>query len=96
MHQDNFVLDVVCAIVESSYECIPLSSGKHENGSDSKHRLLPEWNNVIAPLKKDSLFGTLSGYRLAGLGEAAYTKLCVIRGASTIGQSKSLRNPLKT
>ena len=52
--RDSHVVDIMCAIMEASYECIPLSgkpsSGKKKGGN------LPGWNENVAPAKSDALF----------------------------------------
>ena len=52
--RDKYVLDILCTIIETSYECIPLS-GKAPK-SKSSWQPLPGWKEHVAPLKKDSLF----------------------------------------
>ena len=52
--RDRYVLDVMCAIMESSHQSIPLSS----SGSSSKKKTdqLPGWEENVAPAKSDALF----------------------------------------
>ena len=51
--RDRHVLDVMCAIMEASHECIPLSSTARQAG---KRENLPGWKENVAPAKKDALF----------------------------------------
>ena len=55
--RDKHVLDILCSVIETSHECIPLSAkqgpGKKAN-PDSQP--LPGWKENIAPLKRDSRF----------------------------------------
>ena len=51
--KDRHVLDVMCAIMEASHECIPLSSTARQAG---KRENLPGWKENVAPAKKDALF----------------------------------------
>ena len=54
--RDSFLLDILCCIVETSYQEIPLSGIKrHQNGT-LLSKSLPGWKENIAPLKNDSLF----------------------------------------
>ena len=52
--RDSYVLDVMCAIMESSHQSIPLSS----SGSSSKKKTdqLPGWEENVAPAKSNALF----------------------------------------
>ena len=54
MERDRYVLDVMCAIMESSHHCIPITS----SGSSSKKKKdeLPGWKETVAPAKEDALF----------------------------------------
>ena len=51
--RDRHVLDVMCAIMEASLECIPLSSTARQA---DKRENLPGWKENVAPAKKDALF----------------------------------------
>ena len=51
---DSHIMDVMCAVLETSHQCIPLSSSKKT--SDSKKNNLPGWKENVAPAKKDALF----------------------------------------
>ena len=52
--RDRHLIDILCSIVETSYECIPLTAkGKSGKGVSQS---LPGWKETVAPLKKDSLF----------------------------------------
>ena len=51
---DSHIIDVMCTILETSHQCIPLSSSKKT--SDSKKNSLPGWKENVAPAKKDALF----------------------------------------
>ena len=53
--RDKHVIDVLSCIIEASYQSIPLTSNKVPNVVSDKERL-PQWNEVIAPLKCDSIF----------------------------------------
>ena len=53
--RDSHVLDILCTIVETSHECIPLSS-RHSRIRGRTWQSLPGWTQNIAPLKQDSLF----------------------------------------
>ena len=53
--RDRYVLDVLCAIMESSHQSIPLSSsGKPP--SKQKTDQIPGWKENVAPAKSDALF----------------------------------------
>ena len=52
--RDNHVLDVMCAILEASYECMPLSSKVKSSGI--KREKLPGWKENVATAKDDALF----------------------------------------
>ena len=45
----------MCAIMEASYESIPLSAKVRPPGK-SKRENLPGWNENVAPAKEDALF----------------------------------------
>ena len=52
--RDRHLIDILCSIVETSYECIPLTAkGKSGKGVSQS---LPGWKETVAPLKRDSLF----------------------------------------
>ena len=52
-NHDSHVMDLMCAILETSHQCIPLSA---KSRSGSKKENLPGWKENVAPAKKDSLF----------------------------------------
>ena len=52
--RDEFVLDILCTMIETSYTCIPLSGSNRSK--QSNYQPLPGWKEHIAPLKTDSLF----------------------------------------
>ena len=51
--RDRHLLDVMCAIMEASHECIPLSSKPRPPG---RRENLPGWEENVLPVKKDSQF----------------------------------------
>ena len=54
--RDGHVLDILCALIETSHECIPLSSrAKPAKKSKNGNQTLPGWKENVAPLKRDSL-----------------------------------------
>jgi hypothetical protein len=53
--RDCHVLDVMCAVMEASHECIPLSSKARPSGK-AKRENLPGWKENVAPAKEDALF----------------------------------------
>ena len=54
--RDSHVLDILCALIETSYEYIPLSSRtKSSEKSKNVSQSLPGWRENVAPLKSDSL-----------------------------------------
>ena len=55
--RDSHVLDILCTIVETSYENIPLTA-RVTTSQESKggRQFLPGWKESIAPLKGDSVF----------------------------------------
>ena len=52
--RDRLVLDILSAIIETSYTSIPLTGSTKPRQSQSQ--LLPGWKEYVAPLKADSLF----------------------------------------
>ena len=55
--RDKHVLDILCSVVETSYECIPLTARQGPGRTpDTSSQPLPGWNEKIAPLKSDSRF----------------------------------------
>ena len=52
-NRDRHLLDIMCAIMEASHECIPLSSKPRPPGSRQN---LPGWKENVLPAKRDSLF----------------------------------------
>ena len=53
--RDSHVLDLMCAILEASSACIPLS-GKFKSPRKNKRENLPGWRENVAPAKEDALF----------------------------------------
>ena len=53
--RDWHVLDVMTKIIESSFECIPISKVSPKS-AERKRELLPGWKQNVLPLKNDSLF----------------------------------------
>ena len=53
--RDQFLLDTMSCLIETSYQCIPLNA-KHGNRNAATAQPLPGWNESIAPLKHDSRF----------------------------------------
>ena len=53
--RDKHIIDILCATIETSYSCIPLSSPKPSQTKNEIH-CLPGWKEIVAPLKQDSLF----------------------------------------
>ena len=51
---DLHVLDILCTVIETSYETIPLTSSKGTR--KNFHQPLPGWNELVKPVKQDSLF----------------------------------------
>ena len=51
--RDRYVVDVMCAIMESSHQSIPMSSS---GSSGKKKDQLPGWEENVAPAKEDALF----------------------------------------
>ena len=51
--RDKYVLDIMCAVMEASHECIPLSSKPSSSGG---RKSLPGWREHVLPAKKDALF----------------------------------------
>ena len=54
INHDSHVMDIMCAILETSHQCIPLSAKSSPGGM--RNRNLPGWNENVAPVKKDALF----------------------------------------
>ena len=56
--RDKHVIDILCTLVESSYQCIPLTARSRQGSRSTKAvgQALPGWNECVAPLKSDSLF----------------------------------------
>ena len=58
--RDSHVLDILTALVETSYSCIPLSRGKTRPGDPKKScpvsRAVPGWKEEVEPLRQESLF----------------------------------------
>ena len=53
--RDSHVVDILCTLVESSYQCIPLTAKVKTSMQGKVNQSLPGWNEFVAPLKKDSL-----------------------------------------
>ena len=54
---NGHVLDVMCAIMEASHACIPLTGGASSTASGrQKSTSLPDWKENVKPAKRDSLF----------------------------------------
>ena len=54
--RDEFVLSILCTFIETSYECVPLSTKKYLKKVGKSPQLIPKWDYVIKPLKEDLLF----------------------------------------
>ena len=57
--RDKLVLDILCTMIETSYECVPLSSNPKPANPKSScpvQEKIPGWKNNIEPLRQDSLF----------------------------------------
>ena len=54
--RDEFLLNILCTLIETSYECVPLSSKKYPKKVGKSLQLIPKWDYVIKPLKEDLLF----------------------------------------
>ena len=52
---DGHVLDVMCAVMEATHACIPLSSGTSSSGKQ-KSCSLPGWKENVKAAKSNSLF----------------------------------------
>ena len=52
--RDKFVIDILCNMIETTYECIPLSS--KPKSEDKGHSKLPSWRESVKPFRDDSLF----------------------------------------
>ena len=52
--RDQHVLDILCTIIETSYQCIPVSSNLSRPSKAGPP--LPGWKETIAPLESDSKF----------------------------------------
>ena len=52
--RDQYVLDILCNMIETTYECIPLSAKPKKSGQVSP--MLPGWNETVKPLRDDSIF----------------------------------------
>ena len=50
------MLDILCAMVETIYECIPLTTRVASKEGKCGRQFLPGWKDTIAPLKIDSIF----------------------------------------
>ena len=53
INHDSHVMDIMCAILETSHQCIPLSAKSSPGGTTTRN--LPGWNENVAPVKKDAL-----------------------------------------
>ena len=55
--RDKFLLDTLSCLIETSYQCIPLTAKpRNKLGLRTSSEPLPGWNENIAPLKRDSIF----------------------------------------
>ena len=75
---DLHVLDILCTVIETSYETIPLTSLKGTR--KNFHQPLPGWNELVKPVKQDSLFW--HSVWLSAMGDpplVVYTKACAIQ-----------------
>ena len=55
--RDSHLIDILCTLIETSYECIPLTAKKNDSKSMKGGRqAIPGWKETILPLKSDSLF----------------------------------------
>ena len=58
--RDQHVLDIMCTIIETSYECIPIAAKpKVKNNPDRNcpvQQCLPGWKQNVEPLREDALF----------------------------------------
>ena len=55
--RDNFVVDVMCKVVETGYTTIPTTPAPRKVSKGSTSRVqLPGWNENVKPLKDDSKF----------------------------------------
>ena len=56
----SHVLDIMCSVIETSYECIPLTSKLKQKTDPSSNcpvtQSLPGWKENVLPLREDSLF----------------------------------------
>ena len=58
--RDSFLLDVLIAMIETSYETIPMGGGKRKKWDPGKNcyieTALPGWREQVEPLCQDSMF----------------------------------------
>ena len=55
--RDSFVLDVMSRVIETSHECIPMSSGSRSSKPECPvERAIPGWKEVVEPYKEDAIF----------------------------------------
>lgn len=54
--RDKFVLDILCNMIETSYECIPLSTKTKVKKPGQMTPRLPGWKRTVKPLREDSVF----------------------------------------
>ena len=80
---DLHVLDILCTVIETSYETIPLTSSKGTR--KNFHQPLPGWNELVKPVKQDSLFW--HSVWLSAMGDpplVVYTKSCATQEGGTM------------
>ena len=51
--RDSYLIDVMTAVIETSFECVPVTTNRPVK---SKTKLLPGWRENVLPAKNDSLF----------------------------------------
>ena len=55
--RDNFVLDVMCSVIETSHQCIPMSGGRKTSKPECPvERAIPGWKDMVEPYKVDAAF----------------------------------------
>ena len=57
-HRDNFMLDILCSVIESSHSVIPLSGGSMPglNSSECGTSSIPGWTEHVEPFCQDAKF----------------------------------------
>ena len=81
--RDEIVLDTLCTIIEVTHESLPFTSNFQ---SRKMPELLPNWNTVISPLKKDSKFWHAIWISAGRPSMVACIKLCAMLELSTTEQ----------